>query len=88
MAPEKRERKKTVKFDPHPPGSKHKMMSERSKNVKEKKDARIRMQKLRKADKEGGNEAAAAQSAPQDDTEDNDQDASKEGAVEQNCDKK
>ena len=87
MVPEKRERKKTAKFDPHPPGSKHKMMSERSKIVKEKRDARIRMQKLRNTEKEGGNKAAAAEATPQDDNEKNNQYATNEEAVEQNGDK-
>ena len=37
MKPEKRERKKVEVFNPHPPESKHGMMSDRSRKVKEKK---------------------------------------------------
>ena len=39
-------------FDPHPPGTKHQMMSERSKNVKDKKMKRERMKKFREKAKE------------------------------------
>ena len=66
MAPEKRERKKPERFDPHPPGSKHQMMSSRSQKVKEKKQARERMQKLRKGDK---GEVTGQEHAKVDDTE-------------------
>ena len=47
MAPEKRVRKKPVLFDPHPPGSKHKMMSERSKKTKGKKVIKKKMEVFR-----------------------------------------
>ena len=47
MKPEDRERKKPVGFDPHPPGSKHKMMAERSKVTKQKKKDKERMKKVR-----------------------------------------
>ena len=36
MKPEPRIRKKTEVFDPHPPESKHQMMADRSRKVKEK----------------------------------------------------
>ena len=51
MDGEKRVRKKTVVFDPHPPGSKHQMMSHRSKKVKDKKVNKIRMRKAREENK-------------------------------------
>ena len=66
MAPEKRERKKPERFDPHPPGSKHQMMSSRSQKVKDKKLARERMQKLRKEDK---SEVSGQEPGQIDDTE-------------------
>ena len=53
MVPEKRNRKKTAVFDAHPPGSKHQMMSERSKSVVDKKLAKIRMRKVREQEKNG-----------------------------------
>ena len=37
MKPEPRTRKKVEAFDPHPQGSKHQMMAQRSKKLKEKK---------------------------------------------------
>ena len=37
MKPESRSRKKVEAFDPHPPGSKHQMMAQRSKKLKDKK---------------------------------------------------
>ena len=63
MAPEKRERKKPAKYDPHPPGSKHQMMSARSKKLKEKKQAKNRMQKLRGGDKNEAVEATPKETA-------------------------
>ena len=55
MAPQKRERKQPVLFDPHPPGSKHKMMSERSRKTKGKKKIKKKMEDFRakKADMKG-----------------------------------
>ena len=47
MAPEKRVSKKPDKFDPHPPGSKHKMMSERSRTTKGKKDVKEKLKIFR-----------------------------------------
>ena len=68
MVPEKRERKKTVSFDPHPPGEKHQMMAHRSRKVKAKKENRDRMKKVRldeknKVGQEVGLEAAGGQGA-------------------------
>ena len=51
MKPEKREKKKPEAFDPHPPGSKHKMMAERSKVTKGKKKDRERMRNVRETAK-------------------------------------
>ena len=71
MVPEKRERKKIVAFDPHPPGEKHQMMAHRSRKVKAKKENRDRMKKVRldekskKVEQEGGHEAAGGQEAPE-----------------------
>ena len=61
MGPEKRTRKKTVVYDPHPPGTKHQMMSERSKKVKDKKKNKERMRKVREEakDKEAGEASGA-----------------------------
>ena len=90
MAPEKRERKKPEKFDPHPPGSKHQMMSSRSKKVKDKKLAKSRMQKLREGEKVGDREEAVVKETTQNDDADTemsqkaDHDASKEKPIEQN----
>ena len=62
MKPEKRERKNPEAFDPHPPGSKHKMMAERSKVTKGKKKDRERMRKVRGTDKKAvANEEAVEQ---------------------------
>ena len=68
MVPEKRERKKIVAFDPHPPGEKHQMMADRSRKVKAKKENRDRMKKIRldeKNKKEGAHEGAAGQGPSQ-----------------------
>ena len=51
MKPEKREKKKPEAFDPHPPGSKHKMMAERSKVTKGKKKDRERIRNVRETAK-------------------------------------
>ena len=47
MAPEKRLRKKPEAYDPNPPGSKHKMMSERSRKTKQKKKIKEKMKDFR-----------------------------------------
>ena len=60
MVPEKRNRKKTAVFDAHPPGSKHQMMSERSKSVVDKKLAKIRM---RKEQEKNGSKVEGAEAA-------------------------
>ena len=59
MVPEKRSRKKVEVFNPHPPGSRHQMMSERSRKIQAKKDVdtskiknRDRMRDARKKQKE------------------------------------
>ena len=90
MAPDKRERKKPERFDPHPPGSKHQMMSARSKKVKDKKLARERMQVLRKGDSSGVTDQGQGH-AQNDDTDKKSaptekKDSSNEETVE-NCDK-
>ena len=58
MVPEKRSRKKVEVFNPHPPGSRHQMMSERSSKIQAKKDVdtskiknRDRMRDARKKQK-------------------------------------
>ena len=47
MAREKRLRKKPDAYDPHPPGSKHKMMSDRSRKTKEKNKMKEKMKDFR-----------------------------------------